>query len=303
VPTVRGARQGFSALVAALDYALGRAMRPFANLLPRRLRRMAERIERQKTVPMGQIAAVGFLFAAIFYGLAAGGQIGRVGDSLLVFLGFGIENIEIVGHRETPELAILEKLEIAGSLVGFNVADAQERIAELPWVARATVRKFYPSTLSVEIEEREPFALWQRRGDVFVIDSVGTEIGELEESRHAALPFVVGERANLFAAEFIELLRREPEIAGRTRAAVLVAGRRWDLHLEDGIVVKLPEKDLAEALAQLVKLNAERRLLARDVIVVDLRLPDRITVRLPEGRSLEEVIEDGSAGANGQART
>ena len=74
--------------------------------------------------------------------------------------------------------------------------------------------------------------------------------------------------------------------------AVLVADRRWDLHLENGVTIKLPEKGVKEALAQLVKLNAESRLLDRDVVVVDLRLPDRITVRLPEGRTLEDVTSE-----------
>ena len=59
-----------------------------------------------------------------------------------------------------------------------------------------------------------------------------------------------------------------------------------------GVTVKLPESGVREALAQLVKLNAESRLLDRDVVVVDLRLPDRITVRLPEGRSLEDVTSE-----------
>jgi cell division protein FtsQ len=77
------------------------------------------------------------------------------------------------------------------------------------------------------------------------------------------------------------------------RAAVFVAGRRWDLHLENGVTVKLPEKDVSAALTQLVKLSAERQLLGRDVIVVDLRLPDRVTVRLPEGRTLEDVTTEG----------
>ena len=79
------------------------------------------------------------------------------------------------------------------------------------------------------------------------------------------------------------------------RAAVLVSGRRWDLYLDDGVTIKLPEKNLRAALAQLVRLDAEQQLLARDVIVVDLRLPDRITVRLPEGRSLDDVTSDGAA--------
>ena len=75
--------------------------------------------------------------------------------------------------------------------------------------------------------------------------------------------------------------------------AVLVAGRRWDLHLDNGVTVKLPEKGVREALAQLVKLNSEKQLLARDVVVIDLRLPDRVTVRLPEGRSLDDVTSQG----------
>jgi cell division protein FtsQ len=88
------------------------------------------------------------------------------------------------------------------------------------------------------------------------------------------------------------------------RAAVLVAGRRWDLHLEEGVTVKLPEKGIRQALAQLVKLDAEHGLLSRDVTVVDLRLPDRVTVRLPEGRSLEDVTSDGGAAVQrGGART
>ena len=301
---VTSARRGAAAIIAGLDRALGALMRPVVNLMPRRLRRIAERIERQRTGPLGQMAAVTFLLASVLYGLIVGGQLGRLGDAMLVVAGFGIENIEINGYKETSELAILEKLEVGGSLVGYDVAEAQDRIATLPWVARATVRKFYPSTLSVEIEEREPFALWQREGQVFVIDRGGTEIVGLEESRFGKLPFMVGEGANQQVGDFLADINAEPDIAAQMRAAVLVAGRRWDLHLEDGVTVKLPEKNIRAALAQLVRLNAERQLLQRDVIVIDLRLPDRVTVRLPEGRSLEDVTSDGPDEAPGaKART
>jgi cell division protein FtsQ len=86
------------------------------------------------------------------------------------------------------------------------------------------------------------------------------------------------------------------------RAAVLVAERRWDLHLENGVTVKLPEKNVRQALATLVKLDAEQQLLARDVVVIDLRLPDRVTVRLPEGRSLEDVTSESGVASKEKAR-
>ncbi|MGH6926285.1 MAG: cell division protein FtsQ/DivIB [Propylenella sp.] len=304
MPTLKRVRMEGADLLAALDHALGRLLRPLANLLPRRLRRAAERIERERRRPMGQIAAAGFLAVTILYALVVGGQIGRVSDAFLVFVGFGIHDVKITGSREASEIDVLTRLEIAGSLIAFDVETAQERLASLPWVSKAVVRKFYPSTLAVEITERKPFALWQRDGKVFVIDKAGVEIVPLDESRFAKLPFMVGGGANSTAPDFLADLFTQPDIAMRMRAAVLVAGRRWDLHLEEGVTVKLPEKDIRRALAQLVKLDAEHGLLSRDVTVVDLRLPDRVTVRLPEGRSLEDVTSDGGAAAQrGGART
>jgi cell division protein FtsQ len=294
VPTLKRARYGAEATVAALDHALGRLLRPLARLLPRRLRRAADRIERQRSRPIGQMAAAGFLLVSILYALVVGGQIGRVADSLLVLAGLGIDDVRISGNQESSEITILEKLELAGSLVSFDVEDAQARLGELPWIERASVRKFYPSTLAVEIAERKPFALWQRQGEVFVIDRTGTEIVPLEESRFATLPFMVGGGANATAADLLADLMAEPAIAERMSAAVLIAGRRWDLELDNGVTVKLPEKNVRQALAQLVRLESEQQLLARDVVVIDLRLPDRITVRLPEGRSLEEVTSENS---------
>jgi cell division protein FtsQ len=279
-----------AAFVVSLDHAIGRIARPLVSLLPRRLRRAADLIERRRTRPLGQVAAVGFILAAILYGLIVGGQIGRVADAALVVAGFGIETIEIDGNRETSEIDVLEKLEVAGSLVAFDVAAAQQRVEQLPWVARATVRKFYPSTLAVTIEERKPFALWQHDGAVSVIDAGGHVILPLEEWRFAKLPLTVGVGANLAAADVVSALATEPLIADRLRAAVFVAQRRWDLHLEDGVKVKLPERDARGALTQLAAIDKKTQLLDRDVAVIDLRLADRVTVRLPEGRTLEEVV-------------
>jgi cell division septal protein FtsQ len=88
-------------------------------------------------------------------------------------------------------------------------------LATLPWAAKATVRKFYPSTLSVEIERAAAYALWQKRGTVFVVDKSGTEIVELEESRFGKLPFTVGKGANLKAAEFLDTVLAERRLPGR----------------------------------------------------------------------------------------
>jgi cell division protein FtsQ len=66
------------------------------------------------------------------------------------------------------------------------------------------------------------------------------------------------------------------------RASVLVAERRWNLRLNNGIDVRLPEADVEQALDRLVALDRDKKLLSRDIVAVDLRLPDRVTVRLSD---------------------
>ena len=77
-------------------------------------------------------------------------------------------------------------------------------------------------------------------------------------------------------------MQRYPDIARRVEASVLVADRRWNLHLKSGVEVLLPEVAPAQALATLAALDRGKKLLSRDIVAVDLRLRDRVTVRLSE---------------------
>jgi cell division protein FtsQ len=63
---------------------------------------------------------------------------------------------------------------------------------------------------------------------------------------------------------------------------VLVGERRWNLRLKNGIDVRLPESEVAPALERLVALDREKNLITRDIVAIDLRLADRVTVRLSD---------------------
>jgi cell division protein FtsQ len=170
-------------------------------------------------------------------------------------------------------------------------------VARLPWVADSSVRKLYPGTIQVAIVERTPFALWQHDGAISLIDREGRKIVELDDPRFAGLPLVVGAGAGAPAQAFLAALGAHPALAERTRAGVLVAERRWNLVLDNGITVKLPEGDIAPAMARLAELAARDDLLRREVSEIDLRLPDRISVRLPReaAQARIEAIEAEAA--------
>jgi len=67
------------------------------------------------------------------------------------------------------------------------------RLMSLPLVKNASVRKFFPNRLVIEITERQPFGLWQKDGVVKIIAADGAPIDELRDAKFANLPFVVGE--------------------------------------------------------------------------------------------------------------
>jgi cell division protein FtsQ len=199
-------------------------------------------------------------------------------------VGFRISEVALTGDRQLSrsEVFAVAGLTASSSLPFFDVSTARTRLMAVPWVADATLRKFYPGKLEIEIKEREAFARWQRDGQVFVIAADGAVLQPYDSVRFDRLPLVVGVGAGKRAQDFIALVAQYPQITQEMRAAVLVAERRWNLHLKNGVVVRLPEDDAAQALATLVRLDAERNLMSRDITVVDLRLPDRVSVRLSD---------------------
>ncbi|MBV8840758.1 MAG: cell division protein FtsQ, partial [Alphaproteobacteria bacterium] len=137
------------------------------------------------------------------------------------------------------------------------------------------------------------FALWQLQGKVTAIAADGTVLSDKVEPRLATLPFVVGKGAAVKARDFLAALDKFPPIRDQVRAAIYVAERRWNLRLKNGIDVRLPETDVEAALAALVKLDAEKKLLTRDITAVDLRIADRLTVRLSDAAAAarEEALK------------
>lgn len=228
------------------------------------------------------------------------GSVFEASNYLTAKAGFGINSVVITGLEEVRESDVLRALEIGDttSLLTFNAHWARKRLSDIAWVKSSTVQKLFPGTLRIDIVEREPYALWQLTGIVSLIDREGEVIGELGDERFASLPLVVGSGANRRVEDLMALIAPHPSVATRLRAAQRVADRRWNLILDNGIEVRLPEKDPGAALDQLDEMTAKQGLMARDIVQVDLRLPDRVVVRLSDKAATrrEELVNSrGSA--------
>ncbi len=237
----------------------------------------------------GTFAAAGFFTAVALAGLVQGGHVHSLRPSLEGvhhsagrLVGFGVQRITISGQVELNEREIVAAagVDARHALPFLDVDHIRRQILTLPLVERASVRKLYPNDLVIDIVEREAFAVWQRDGELRVVASDGTPTEKMRDPRFVDLPLVVGDGANARARDFVALLEKTPELKHRIRAGSLIGERRWNLTMNNGIIVRLPETGADEAMQRLARAQREQKLLDRDILAIDLREPDRMTVRL-----------------------
>lgn len=284
-----------------LDTQAGRAAASSAGeavVLPRPMRRVTRFVvglcSGRISIPrhLGTVSFAGFCSFVSVYGIVVGGHGPAVMQSLTSVAGFAVEDVRVVGNEQTSEIDILQLLGLDGttSLLALDIGASRRALSGLPWVESAEVRKIYPNTVEVVLHERKAYGIWQHGSELSLIERNGSVIGPLRDNKFSVLPLFVGRDAEIAAASVESEFARWPEIASRVKAYVRVASRRWDIHLDSGIVVKLPEEGLDAALALLSRLQAEQQVLARDIAAIDLRLPDRTAIQLtPEAQVRRQV--------------
>jgi cell division protein FtsQ len=223
----------------------------------------------------------------LLYGEAKGAVV-----ALAIVAGFGVKQITVEGqqHITDAELATALGAGPGTMMLGFDTDAAKARLEQVSWVKHAQVMRLLPSTLQVVIEERVPFAVWQSHGQTYVVDAEGAVIAPAVREAYADLPLVVGEGAGQNAADLFETLQPFDAVTKQLTAAVRVGDRRWTLKLASGVDIMLPDDGVPDALKTLIGLNRDRGLIGWNIAAVDLRLADRVSVRL----------RDDSAGASPQ---
>lgn len=275
-----------------------------APRLPRRMyrrhgvRRSFERLARSRL--FGTFLVLGFLVGTGVCGAVKGGAYsefiaaqGTIPDIVAKASGFAVKAVTITGTRELTEGEILQLAGIGprNSLVFLDVADLRARLKAVPLIKEASVSKLYPNRLLIEIEERQPSALWQKDGAVSIVAADGTPIDDMHDPRFERLPLVVGEHANKKLTEYLGILDASGDLRDRIRAGIYVSGRRWTLKTNGGIDVALPETNPADAVAKLARLEHDGHILEKDILSLDLRVPGRVVARLtPAAAAAREAL-------------
>ena len=224
--------------------------------------------------------SAGFFLFVVVASLFIGGYVGRTIngvnaglDALVADAGFGISEIHLSGNLRTPPETILAALgfEPGQSIFDADLRGARARLLGLDWISSAEVRRRYPDSISVSVVEKRPFALWQsQQGTLYVIERAGDPITSKDIGPFAHLPLLIGAGANK-GADIVAAVAAHRAVFARVRGIERVSDRRWNLLLDDGVVVKLPEEGWRGELDTLEHLIIDKAILERNVSEIDLR--------------------------------
>jgi len=202
-------------------------------------------------------------------------------DEVSYWIGLRIEQVALSGQRFTSDGDVFGAVDLpnSGSLLTFDASAARERIEKLPWIETASISRIYPATLDVRITERRPKAVWVNDGRDYLVDASGRVLSALKGGTNVRLPRIAGAGAPEQVEALLDLIVRFPRVAERFEMAERVGGRRWTLHLKDGVIVHIgPDREVA-ALSALSSPDELGKFLLTPNVIVDLRVTGRIAVR------------------------
>ena len=103
------------------------------------------------------------------------------------------DNIEVTGMQNVTKAQIME---VMGADIGRNIffiplAQQKAQLEQIPWVDSASVMRFVPNRITVEIHERTPIAFARVGPRIFLIDAGGT-LMELPQKHKYSFPVILG---------------------------------------------------------------------------------------------------------------
>lgn len=160
-----------------------------------------------------------------------------------------------------------------------NLEILAKNILSDPWIKNLSIKREIPNTLIVNIEEFIPFAIWKTDNDIHLIDEEGkiVPISDRDVRKFLYLIVIAGDEAKENIYSLFNMLSSNPTLFSRIKSALFIGKRRWNLELDNGIIIKMPEEDILKAwdrLDKILSINGSEI----DIKSIDLRNSDRIYI-------------------------
>ena len=200
-------------------------------------------------------------------------------NQFLINNGFKIENVLITGTLNLSNNYVKDIIEIYKDTSIFNIdlSLIYNKIKQNSWVKQVSIERVLPNIIKIKIIENEPIAIWQNKKDNKLITANGDIIfdGNVNDFKND-FPIIKGEKSveNIFS--ILKILNTNKKFSKNIWSLTFINERRWDLHFNQGLVVRLPSKGIKKAWQKIIRLQKNYNVLNLRLTEIDLRNPKQI---------------------------
>ncbi|MEM1362982.1 MAG: cell division protein FtsQ/DivIB [Pseudomonadota bacterium] len=217
---------------------------------------------------------------------------------------FSMQQIIITGAAPDLLVEIRDALPVRFPISWFDLDTEiiREAVEDFDAVKSAEVTLDLGGAVRVNVSERVPVALWRTHRGIEMLDDTGHRVASIDRrDGRPDLPLITGTGADRAVPEAIALYAAARPIAHRLRGLTRQGARRWDVVLDKGQIIQLPETRAVAALERVIALQEAQDILGRDVALVDIRQFTRPTVRLrPDALAYLQTMREFERGLSRQ---
>ena len=210
-------------------------------------------------------------------------------NKVLINNGFVIKNIEVLGlnHIEKKDIIKIIKTHNNINVFNLNIKSIFKEIKNNTWIKKASIEIVYPNTIKIILTEKKPIAIWQNRFGNNLITKTGDMIFEKRlKSFKRYLPIIIGHNANKNFYSILKILSSNKDLVKNIWSLTFVNERRWDLHFNQGLTIRLPSKNIENAWEKVVYLSENFNILSLGLTEIDLRNSNQIIGKIDIDKNL-----------------
>tara|TARA_B100001057_G_scaffold497979_1_gene603645 strand:+ start:1004 stop:1663 length:660 start_codon:yes stop_codon:yes gene_type:complete len=185
-----------------------------------------------------------------------------------------IETIKIDNNIVLDKEEIEQKINFLYSenLFFLNIEDIEKRLKKIDFIESFTIKKIYPNKLNLIISEKKPIAILYLKKKKFYISDKGDIINFKDIEIYNNLPTVFGDR-QMFFTLYKDLQSIKFPIK-KIKSFYFFESNRWDLKMDDGKLIKLPNKDYIYSLKNFITAKDDINL--NNYKIFDYRIKDQL---------------------------
>ena len=191
---------------------------------------------------------------------------------------FLIKNIEIKSNDKKIDGTILSKINhlLSKNILYLKKNLILDELYNLRYLENLNIKKKYPSTIIVKADKTELIAITYINQNKYFLGKNGKFILSKNITNRNQLPIIFG---NFEILDFLKL-KKELKKNNLDQSIILKyyfhKNKRWDLYLENNIILKLPNKNISSAIEMYNEFSTLNNIKTNTLI--DLRVKNRIIV-------------------------